>query len=244
MLAPSIMSVDHMILRFVNSFAHTSLKFDTTMVIFSQNQFVKGAVVMLFCWAWFRTVACQDLHRRILLAGLASPFAAFLVGRALTRVLPYRNRPLLDAALHWRPPYDPTSAWTHHWPREWSSFPSDHAALFAALAMTLFLVSRPAGLLALLYSLLFIDFPRVYLGLHYPSDILGGIIVGFTVAWIATLAPIREAVSPPLLRFLERRPGTFYASFFLALFALGSVDAVFGLVYLTRTIAGVTSIPR
>jgi hypothetical protein len=105
--------------------------------------------------------------------------------------------------------------------------------------MTVFLVSRGAGLLALLYSLLLIDFPRVYLGLHYPSDILGGLIVGFAVAWIATLAPIRDAVSPPLLRFLERRPGMFYAGFFFALFALGSVEAVFGLVYLMRTITGI-----
>lgn len=191
---------------------------------------------MLFCWAWFRALACQDLHRRILLAGLASPFAAFLAGRALTWVLPYRVRPMLDATLQWRAPYDTSGSLAHHLPRYWSSFPSDHAALFAALAMTLFLVSRGAGLLALLYSLLLIDLPRVYLGLHSPSDILGGIVVGFGIAWIATAAPIREAISPLLLRFLERRPGIFYAGFFLALFALGSVDAVFGLVYLMRTI--------
>jgi membrane-associated phospholipid phosphatase len=194
------MAIDHMILRFVNSFSHTSLTFDTIMVIFSQNQFVKGAVVMLFCWAWFRTGATQDLQRRILLAGLASPFVAFLAGRLLTRVLPYRNRPIFDAALEWRPPYDPTGSWAHQAPRDWSSFPSDHAALFGALAMTLFFVSRRAGLLALLYSLLFIDFPRVYLGLHYPSDILGGLMVGFAVAWIATRAPIRDALAPPASR--------------------------------------------
>jgi membrane-associated phospholipid phosphatase len=230
------MPADHMILRFVNSFSHRSVIFDTAMVIFAQNQFVKGAVLILFCWAWFRNVACQDLHRRILLAGLASPFAAFLVGRLLIRVLPYRDRPIFDATLQWRPPYGATGSWAHQFTRDWSSFPSDHAALFGALAMTLFLVSRGAGLIVLLYSLLFIDFPRVYLGLHYPSDILGGLIIGFVVAWIATLAPIREAVSPRLLRFLERRPGRFYAGFFLALFALGSVDAVYGLVYLMRMI--------
>jgi membrane-associated phospholipid phosphatase len=228
------MSIDHIILRFLNSFSQSSLIFDTTMVDFSQNQFVKGAVVMLFCWAWFRIVPCQDLHRRILLVGLTSPFAAFLAGRLLTWVLPYRVRPMLDATLQWRLPCDTSGSLAHHLPRVWSSFPSDHAALFGALSMTLFLVSRYAGLLAFLYSLLLVDFPRVYLGLHYPSDILGGIIVGFAAAWMATRAPIREAVAPRLLQYLERRPGTFYASFFLALFALGSVDAVFGLVYLIR----------
>jgi membrane-associated phospholipid phosphatase len=230
------MPVDHVILRFVNSLSHSSFIFDTTMVIFVQNQFVKGAVLMLFCWAWFRTGACQNLHRRILLVGLASPFLAFLAGRVLTRVLPYRDRPIFDTTLQWQAPYGATGSWAHQWTRDWSSFPSDHAALFGALAMTLFLVSRGAGLLTLLYSLLLVDFPRVYLGLHYPSDILGGVIVGFAVAWIATLAPIREAVSPWRLRFLEHRPGTFYACFFLALFALGSVDAMFGIVLLIRTI--------
>jgi membrane-associated phospholipid phosphatase len=230
------MSVDHMILRFVNSFSNSSLILDTSMVVFTQNQLVKGAVLMLFCWAWFRTGTRRDLHRRILLAGLASPFAAFLVGRVLTRVLPYRDRPIFDTTLQWRPPFGAGGAWAHQWTRDWSSFPSDHAALFGALAMTLFLVSRGAGLLTLLYSLLLVDFPRVYLGLHYPSDILGGVIVGFAVAWIATLAPIREAVSPWLLRFLERRPGMFYACFFLALFTVGCIDSVFGLVLLMRTI--------
>src|SRR2546423_10706294 len=107
------MSVDQMILRFVNSFSHASLIFDTAMVIFSQNQFVKGAVLILFCWAWFRTVPCQDLHRRILLAGLASPFVAFLAGRLLTWVLPYRVRPILDATLQWRAPYDTTGSLAH-----------------------------------------------------------------------------------------------------------------------------------
>jgi hypothetical protein len=87
------------------------------MVIFVQNQLVKGAVLMLFCWAWFRTVACQNLHRRILLAGLASPFAAFLAGRALTWVLPYRVRPMLDATLHWQAPYEPPGFLAHHLPR-------------------------------------------------------------------------------------------------------------------------------
>jgi undecaprenyl-diphosphatase len=230
------MPVDHVILRFVNSFSHSSFIFDTMMVTFAQNQLVKGAVLMLFCWAWFRTGPRQALHRRILLAGLVSPFAAFLAGRVLTRVLPYRDRPIFDASLQWQPPYGASGSWAHQWTRDWSSFPSDHAALFGALAMTLFLVSRSAGLLTLLYSLLLVDFPRVYLGLHYPSDILGGVIVGLAVAWIATLAPIREAVSPWPVRFLERRPGTFYACFFLALFALGSIDAVFGIVLLMRTI--------
>jgi membrane-associated phospholipid phosphatase len=230
------MPVDHVLLRFVNSFSHSSLIFDTAMVIFAQNQLVKGAVLMLFCWAWFRTGAREDLHRRILLVGLASPFLAFLAGRVLTRVLPYRDRPIFDTTLQWQPPYGASGAWTHQWTRDWSSFPSDHAALFGALAMTLFLVSRNAGLVTLLYSLVFVDFPRVYLGLHYPSDILGGAMVGFAVAWIATLRPVRDAVSPWLLGFLERRPGTFYACFFVALFVLGSIDAVFGLVLLMRTI--------
>ena len=58
------------------------------------------------------------------------------------------------------------------------SFPSGHtAAAFAVVAALLVCKSRlwiPAGVLAVL-----IAFSRLYLYVHYPTDILGGILVGF-----------------------------------------------------------------
>ena len=62
------------------------------------------------------------------------------------------------------------------------SFPSGHtAASFAAAGTLLFRRSKlaiPALLLAVL-----IAFSRLYLYLHYPTDVLGGIVVGLTAAF-------------------------------------------------------------
>ncbi len=62
------------------------------------------------------------------------------------------------------------------------SFPSGHAAAVFGEATLVRFVWRRAGLSALLGAVL-VSFSRVYLGQHYPSDLLGGaIIVGVSVA--------------------------------------------------------------
>ena len=63
------------------------------------------------------------------------------------------------------------------------SFPSGHtAASFAAASALLFRKERlwiPARVLAVI-----IAFTRLYLYVHYPSDVLCGILVGFLSGWI------------------------------------------------------------
>ncbi len=61
------------------------------------------------------------------------------------------------------------------------SFPSGHAAAAFGGATLVSLVWRRASLLALLSAVL-VSFSRIYLGQHYPSDLLGGAIVGVSVA--------------------------------------------------------------
>src|SRR3989338_1280619 len=57
------------------------------------------------------------------------------------------------------------------------SFPSGHAAFFFALAMGVFFYRRIWGLV-FFAAALSIGFGRVAAGLHWPSDILGGAVVG------------------------------------------------------------------
>ena len=63
------------------------------------------------------------------------------------------------------------------------SFPSGHtcASIGAALAMYPFLERKwgiPLVILAVLISL-----SRLYVGVHYPTDVLGGAVVGVLAAW-------------------------------------------------------------
>lgn len=57
------------------------------------------------------------------------------------------------------------------------SFPSGHMSLLIPMVLLLFIVSRKAGWFGLLLTL-FVGFSRVVAGIHWPIDILGGIIVG------------------------------------------------------------------
>ncbi len=61
------------------------------------------------------------------------------------------------------------------------SAPSDHAVVVAAVATGLLLVNRRIGLFAWLLALL-MAFTRVYVGAHYPSDVLLGLIEGTLIA--------------------------------------------------------------
>lgn len=75
-------------------------------------------------------------------------------------------------------------------------FVSSHAS--NTLAITLYLIlfkvieKRPA-IIALLAWMLLVSFSRIYLGVHYPLDILGGWLVGIlSVGLIAKLQPYLE----------------------------------------------------
>jgi undecaprenyl-diphosphatase len=61
------------------------------------------------------------------------------------------------------------------------SFPSGHAATsFAAATMLSFASPRLAPFLFLLAAA--ISFSRVYVGVHYPLDVIGGAVLGVLVA--------------------------------------------------------------
>ncbi len=64
-----------------------------------------------------------------------------------------------------------------------SSFPSGHAgSAFAAAGVMWQTLPRLYGAAALVLAAL-IGLSRVYLGVHYPSDVLGGMLIGLTIAW-------------------------------------------------------------
>jgi membrane-associated phospholipid phosphatase len=82
------------------------------------------------------------------------------------------------------------------------SFPSDHTTMAGAVTAGLLLLSWRLGVLALLAALL-MAFARVYVGAHYPGDVLAGLGVGATVAVIGYLA-----VVPVLNRIVTRLADT------------------------------------
>lgn len=62
------------------------------------------------------------------------------------------------------------------------SFPSDHSVMAGAVAAGLLLATRRLGLTAVVLAAL-LAFARLYVGAHYPWDVLAGLAVGVAVAW-------------------------------------------------------------
>ncbi len=81
-------------------------------------------------------------------------------------------------------------------------FPSDHATMAAAVAAGAWLVNRWLGALATLAALL-LGFARVYVGVHYPQDVLGGFVLGAAVVLLGWALLAR-----PLTALVDRAAGT------------------------------------
>lgn len=83
------------------------------------------------------------------------------------------------------------------------SFPSDHATVVGAVAAGLWLANRRLGLIAGGLAIL-MAFSRVYVGVHYPGDVAGGLILGAST--VALLWPVARRALIPLIHKVAGSP--------------------------------------
>lgn len=66
------------------------------------------------------------------------------------------------------------------------SFPSGHSAFFFAISFVIYSYNKKAGILFFVASFL-ISLARIFAGVHWPADVMGGILVGILSGWIILL---------------------------------------------------------
>ncbi|MYY08932.1 phosphatase PAP2 family protein [Streptomyces sp. SID4919] len=81
------------------------------------------------------------------------------------------------------------------------SFVSDHSTLAMAMAVGIFIAHRKYGLYAIAMAFL-AGVSRIYMGVHYPTDVIGGFALGTAVALL--LAPLAALLLTPLTRAVGR----------------------------------------
>jgi len=176
------------------------------------DDLLKGGLVMAAFWGlWFRNDSTEAETREYLLFAFISSVAALLLGRLLALCLPFHVRPSQNPMCDFPFPYTAAA----DMPRSWNTCPSDHAILFFCLATCLWFVNRPIGLFCLGFTVLGISAPRLYMGYHYPIDILVGGLLGIGAAMLATVPKIRKSLTSRILVWMQHRPSLFYAFAFL-----------------------------
>ncbi|MFI5617125.1 phosphatase PAP2 family protein [Streptomyces sp. NPDC051567] len=143
-----------------------------------------GLFAVLMAVAWWRTRRTGSAPATV---ALAAPLVALLAFGAdgLLKLAVREDRPcrsLRVTTLEACPP-----------PGDWA-FPSNHTALAAAAAVALLFVSRRLGLIALVAAAL-MGVSRVWVGAHYPHDVLAGFLVGVLVAAPAAWAVRRHSTA-------------------------------------------------
>jgi undecaprenyl-diphosphatase len=205
-------SFDFEIMSYVFQFSQHSEIFTKLIVMFSGSSVLKGGVLAaLIWWAWFKREERQSLDREQLISSLLGCVVAMALARTLAMILPFRNRPRVEEGLSSLHSFGGTSSSLD----TWSSFPSDHAVFFFTLAVGLFFVHRRVGIFAIFYSILFISFPRLYLGLHYPTDLIAGAIIGTAIALIANIYLVKNKNIHTITQLSYSKPGLFYPLFLL-----------------------------
>ncbi len=125
---------------------------------------------------WICAIAAFLYTERYRMTGISmaiSLLMGLVVGSALLKPLfgrarPFAKKPGINLIV--RAPRD-------------SSFPSGHTLTSFAAATSLFLAERELGSAALVLAAL-IAFSRIYLYVHYPSDVLAGAVLGMGLGYM------------------------------------------------------------
>lgn len=206
---------DTAIIRALNALSQKSPLFDHIVAFVADSNLFKGGIIVALLWMfWLQPSAEIERRRRAILSTLAGCAAAILAARLLAVLLPFRDRPMNNIGFTFLSPlgYDPRML------EGWSSFPSDHAALFFGLAAGIFPLSRKVGTFVLLHAVIVVSLPRLYLGIHSPTDILAGGLLGVLFVWLANRPVLAEPLARFCFRWLERSPASFSVCLYLATF--------------------------
>ena len=141
--------------------SNTSIHF----AIFIANDLLY-CMILLFAWFWLR--GNYDTKKQILKAFIFTSIA-ILISQCISHVY-YHPRPFV---------MEVGRTLIYH--ARNGSFPSDHMLIFSSIAFSyLFSAQRKLGIF-LLFMAWLVAWSRVYLGVHFPLDMLGAFLLAFAL---------------------------------------------------------------
>jgi membrane-associated phospholipid phosphatase len=185
-----------------------------TIDALSQNALVNGfvyAVAFFLFWHFSEASGRGRVHGVML---------AILLGTVLGAL----GSLLLQQVIRWPPPafYPPVkSLYALHsrLSRNRNSFPSDSAMLYSTVAFGMASWSRKLSAALLAWLLLFVEPVKIFVGGHYPSDVLAGLLLGFCFLHVAKAL---VSALPRIESLASSQANAFQLILFLWLFEVGN----------------------
>lgn len=141
------------------------------LIIFAAKYLIYLSLLVI-PYLWIRR------ERHDLIRIVVSVVVAFAIEEALNRLL-HAPRPFVAGGFA---PLIEISLGEYY-----ASFPSGHVTFLAALGMSVFFAEKLPGVLILILSVL-VGIARVLAGVHYPIDIIGGLLLGSAAATLFKFA--------------------------------------------------------
>jgi len=159
--------IDYFIFQKINSLAGKSVCIDSLGIFFAEYLgYFLVAILFLFL------LKNSKKYRPMAVKGLISAFFARFGITELIRFLWDRSRPFVENNVNLLLNHPATS-----------SFPSGHAAFYFGLSIIVYFFNKKAGIFFLIASFL-ISISRVFVGIHWPSDVLAGAVIGIFSGWL------------------------------------------------------------
>jgi len=161
------MSLDYELFRLINGIAGSVPLLDALMRLVVNEYFVPTTISLLLfgLWLWGETPKERAFLQRAVLLSIGTLALSGILVKACNLIY-WRPRPFANHEVNLLF-YRPTD----------SSFPSNPTTVGFAFATAIWLHERRLG--AALYGLAALfGFSRIYCGVHYPTDVLGGILFG------------------------------------------------------------------
>jgi undecaprenyl-diphosphatase len=167
------MAIDWLLLKSCNDLAGQSSLVSALTRALVNDYAVTTALALLMVILWFsgESAAFRVLNQRAVLSAVAAVFSTNVLIKLLNLAY-YRPRPFATHSLKLLF-YRPSD----------SSFPSNAAAVAFSVATAVWLFNRNMG--KVMYVLAFLlGLARLCSGVHYPTDIVGGILLGVLSAYV------------------------------------------------------------
>lgn len=179
----------------INGLAEDSPAWLTKSIAFVGEYGLLLALVLLVVWCWW------GQRKRGSLDDAASSVAAVVWAPLAAGIAVLVNVPIRGFVERRRPFKDHDGLELLVDGKTDFSFVSDHATLAMALGVGLFVANRKFGLVGIALALLE-GFCRVFMGVHYPTDVVGGFALGTAVALL--LSPLAMALLTPVAKAVGR----------------------------------------